>query len=79
MPMTNRIQDLAEAVRLSRTGEARQVREAAGLGVSDVARACGVSPSAVSRWETGARTPKGAAAVAWARLTRSLRAEGDQL
>lgn len=35
----------------------RELREAAGLTKADLARCVGVDPSAVSRWESGERSP----------------------
>jgi DNA-binding transcriptional regulator YiaG len=37
----------------------RMLRQAGGLAQHDVAAALGVTDSAVSRWESGARTPRG--------------------
>lgn len=76
--MPNQIQELAEAARLSRTGEGRRIRQQAGVNATAVATACGVTASAVSRWETGTRTPKGKAAVAWVRVIRSLKTDTDE-
>jgi transcriptional regulator with XRE-family HTH domain len=43
----------------------RLIRERARLSQADVARAIGVTPSAVSRWESGVRlTPRSDAALA---------------
>jgi DNA-binding transcriptional regulator YiaG len=64
--------DLAEAVRLSRTGEGRSIREAAGVPQTAVGAAVGVKASTVHRWESGERTPTGDAAVQWVRLLRLL-------
>ncbi|MFC0623214.1 helix-turn-helix transcriptional regulator [Kribbella deserti] len=38
----------------------RALRESAGLSTGDVARALGVTRQAVSNWERGKRTPRGA-------------------
>lgn len=65
---------IAKARRLSQSGEARNLREAAGLSIREVAGAIGGSPSAVWRWENGQRQPRGQAAAAWARLLEDLRA-----
>ena len=64
---------LAEARLAAATGEARALRTNARLSLSDVARVCGVDPSTVHRWESGKRTPRGLAAMRYARLVRSLR------
>lgn len=61
--------------RLVATGEARQLRKAAGLSASAVARELGVSPAAVSRWERGERNPRDLSAEKWAALLKSLTGE----
>lgn len=40
---------------------ARKARELTGLSVRGFASILGVSPAAVSRWESGERTPRGPA------------------
>lgn len=59
-------------------GRARALRVAARVSLSEVARPLGVTESAVSRWETGSRSPRGKAAVAYGLLLAELaqRAEG---
>ena len=69
--------ELAEARRLLRSGEARDIRVAAGLSQPEIARSIGVTPGAVSRWETGERRPVGEPAIAYAELLRSLREAGQ--
>lgn len=69
----NEVLELAEARRLLLSGEARAVRVAAGVSGSELARSIGVTPGAVSRWETGKRRPTGPAASAYAALLTSLR------
>ena len=69
---THDILDLAEAVRLARTGEARAIRKRCGVNASAIGAACGVSASAVTRWESGDRRPTGTPAIAWVRLLREL-------
>jgi DNA-binding transcriptional regulator YiaG len=44
--------------RLVQTGRMEEIREAAGLTQSDVARALGVEQSTVWRWEAGERRPR---------------------
>jgi DNA-binding transcriptional regulator YiaG len=47
--------------RLPPPAERRARREGAGLSQADIARAVGVTPAAVSRWEAGTRrVPRGA-------------------
>jgi transcriptional regulator with XRE-family HTH domain len=68
------VQQVTWVRRLARTGNARTLRESAGLSISEVARELGVSPAAVSRWERGQRVPRGASAERWARLLRQVSA-----
>ena len=70
---TREVLELAEARRLMRSGEARSIRVAGGLSLSEIARSIGVTPGAVSRWETGDRRPVGESAMAYAELLTSLR------
>jgi len=70
---TRQMIELTEARRLLRSGEARRIRVAAGLSQPEIARTIGVSPSAISRWETGSRRPTGEPALAFAELLTSLR------
>lgn len=55
-----------------RRGIAIQVREGAGLTKGDVARALGVSRTAVDRWEANERRPRTAIAAEYGRLLRDL-------
>ena len=70
---TRQVLQLTEARRLLRSGEAREIRHAAGLSLHEVARVCGVTPGAVSRWEQGERRPTGDAAVQFANLLARIR------
>lgn len=63
---------LALARRLAADGTARQLRQAAGLSLYDVARDLGVGAGTVSRWETHQRVPRGDAAVRYAGLLAEL-------
>jgi transcriptional regulator with XRE-family HTH domain len=66
------IEQLRRVRDLVASGQAREIRVAARLSQSEIAEACGVVPSAVSRWEAGERLPRGRAAHAYARLLDSL-------
>lgn len=55
---------LRRVKRLVNNDRLRDLREAAGLSQSDVARFMGVAPSNVSRWEAGLARPRGRHAVA---------------
>lgn len=58
--------------RLTSNGEARRIRLAAGLSQAEVARSVAADPSTIGRWESGSRVPRGAAAIAYARLLARL-------
>jgi transcriptional regulator with XRE-family HTH domain len=57
------------------TGRARKLRKAAGVSLSEVADALDVSPTAITRWESGQRRPRGGAAVLYAKLLERWRSE----
>lgn len=60
----SRAQALKRVHRLARSDRLTELRELHGLSQSDVARALGVSPSNVSRWEAGEQRPRPHHAVA---------------
>lgn len=67
--------DLATATRIRAdlaSGVAREARIATGVSGADVARAIGVSDSAVFYWETGRYTPTAAHALAYGKLLARL-------
>lgn len=53
----------------------RYLRERAGLSQAEVAAVVGVTEGAVSRWESGQRTPRRALNVRYAELLDRLRRE----
>ena len=63
---------LSLARRLAGSGEARAIRQSAGLSLKDVADAVGSTPSGVWRWERGERGPRGLPGVAYGDLLRDL-------
>jgi DNA-binding transcriptional regulator YiaG len=63
---------LVEARQLAADGSGRQIRLTARLSLSEVATACGVTTPTIHRWETGARRPRGPAAVRYAQLLGAL-------
>lgn len=67
---------LSEVRQLAAAGAITEIREKAGLSQSEIARAIGVSQAALSRWESGARRPRGKPAVALALLLRKLAQSG---
>ena len=50
---------IARGVQLARSGTGREVRLKAGVSQAAVSAQIGVTPAAVSLWETGERTPSG--------------------
>lgn len=56
-----------------RTGVAREIREAANVSASEIARHLKVSEPTVSRWERGVRTPRAEEAARYHQLLCLLR------
>jgi DNA-binding XRE family transcriptional regulator len=56
---------IAEARAALASGSARSRRLAAGVRVAEIASAAGVTPQAVSAWESGRRAPRGHLALAY--------------
>ena len=77
MPTTHESEtDAIRIVKLRRSlksGEAREVRERAGLSQADVARALGVHEMTLGGWERGQKVPRSTTALAYARLLDELR------
>ena len=48
---------------LTSSGAARAIRSSAGLTLGEVAKAIGISKSALSRWERDERVPRGDSAL----------------
>ncbi len=59
---------------MARSGEARRVREQAGLSLREAAAELGVDHSTLGRWETGRVAPRRDHALAWAQLLDALTA-----
>jgi len=70
--------DLVEVRRIARSGEARAIRERAGLSLREVASAVGVTRSALQRWETGTRAPGGELAGRYGALLAALEASSHE-
>jgi DNA-binding transcriptional regulator YiaG len=51
--------------RLQDTGQARRIREQAGVSVALLARSIGVQEATIWRWETGRSRPREDAALRW--------------
>lgn len=71
--MTNRdLERLRIARAACRTGQARQLRQGAGLSQSEIAAAVGVAQPTVAMWETGQRVPRGTPALRYAAILERL-------
>ena len=57
---------------LCTSGQAQQIRESAGVSRREVARDADIAEPTVYRWEHGLRTPKGDAALRYAKVMRRL-------
>jgi DNA-binding transcriptional regulator YiaG len=66
---------LVEARSKSKSGKARQSREASNLSRGEVAAVVGVQESTVFRWEAGSRAPRGVPGVRYGRFLRLLEAQ----
>lgn len=71
---TSALVDLVRARHLCRTGEARALRQRAGLSQGEMATAIGVATPTVQRWEVNDRSPHGEAGSAYGRLLAELQA-----
>jgi DNA-binding transcriptional regulator YiaG len=63
---------LGRARRLAKSGEARAMRERAGLRQGLVAQSIGMHQSRLNHWEAGRRMPHGPAGVRYGRLLDAL-------
>ena len=63
---------LQELRTLTTSGKARDIRVAARLTQSEIARSVGVHYSAISRWESGEHLPTGESALRYAALLERL-------
>jgi transcriptional regulator with XRE-family HTH domain len=63
-----------EGVEFARSGRGARIRRNAGVTQAQLAREIGVTTAAISRWETGRRTPRDAQAAEYARVLRTLAA-----
>lgn len=65
---------IAETRAALASGSARQARLAAGVRVREMAAVLGVTPQAVSQWETGHRVPDAAHALAYGKAAAAVAA-----
>jgi transcriptional regulator with XRE-family HTH domain len=72
-----RLRAVCEARAALRNGRLRELRELHGFSQRELASALGVDESAISRWETGGRIPRAAAAERIAALLRVLEQGSD--
>lgn len=61
-----------EGAEFARSGRGARIRRNAGVTQAQLARELGVTSTAISRWETGRRTPRDAQAAEYARVLRTL-------
>jgi DNA-binding transcriptional regulator YiaG len=61
----DRLEKVLTIRRLQDSGQARRIREQAGVSVALLARAVGVQEATVWRWETGRSRPQEGAALRW--------------
>lgn len=59
----DQLDQLTRVRRLTSSGAARSIRQAAGLSQSELAGSIAVCPSTLHRWEVGERRPTGALAL----------------
>lgn len=72
MEMISRTEQLVQLREWITTGQARRLREAAGVSQTVAAVDCEVTPGAILRWETGTRTPQGRNIAAYHRFLTGL-------
>lgn len=70
---------LVQIRRMLTTGQARALRESAGLSCAEVAWACDTDAASVSRWERGEVTPGRGAALRLGAFLERLAAQLDEL
>jgi DNA-binding transcriptional regulator YiaG len=72
----DRLEAMLTIRRLQDSGQARRIREQAGVSVALLARSIGVQEATVWRWETGRSRPREDAALRW--LEALERMAGDE-
>jgi transcriptional regulator with XRE-family HTH domain len=74
MTLTQEIHQTVQGREAARGGRGARLRRNAGVTQAELARAIGVHPLTISRWERGQRVPRGPNAVAYARTLEELNA-----
>lgn len=72
----SRLATAARTRALAGTGEARQIRINAGVGLREAAHEIDVHPTTLLRWERGEARPRVDAAVRWGALLAELKGVG---
>lgn len=70
--------DVARARRMASSGEAKAIREEAGLSLSELAGGIPVVTTTLWKWETGRSRPRPDAAVRWIQILDDLAAESGR-
>jgi transcriptional regulator with XRE-family HTH domain len=65
MSNKTKLHRVAKARRIASSGAGRAMREAAGIGLNELARELGTSPSSLSRWERALVAPNPHHALRW--------------
>jgi DNA-binding XRE family transcriptional regulator len=76
--MQERVRNLARIRRMQQTGEAKRLRERAGVSLRTMAKAVGVRASTLIRWEANRVRPREPTALAWLAVLDQLRSELEQ-
>jgi DNA-binding transcriptional regulator YiaG len=70
-----KVKDLMRVRRLVETGAAKAIRQSCGLSYREIAEEAQISRSAVYRWESGSRRPRGPEAARYLRVLDELTKE----
>jgi len=75
-PMPSEVRLVTRGRLLAATGQGRELRVRAGIGLRELARLLGVDPATVTRWERGIHRPlRGHAAERYARALEEIEQE----
>lgn len=74
-PLDTLLRDRATVRRLPQPAIRRALRKAAGLSQSEVASVLAINRASISRYESGARTPRGNVATRYVELLETLAEE----